>query len=444
MWQDTRTADICKRLEGSAGQNRYQKVVGLPLVPYFSGTKVMWILENVDGVRAAAEAGDAVFGNMDTWVLWNLTGGVEGGRHVTDVTNASRTLLMNLKELAWDAGMMAALDVPRAMLPEIKSSSEVYGNCASDTLKGVPIAGILGDQQAALFGQTCFEAGEAKNTYGTGCFLLANTGERLVFSKAGMLSTVAYKLGDKPAVYGLEGSVAIAGSVVQWLRDKLRIIADASEMNDLVTSVDTNGDCYFVPAFSGLFAPHWRNDARGTICGMTGFLEKAHIARAALESTAFQSYEVLQAMGKDFGEPLKALKVDGGMVVNEFLMQFQSDLLNVPVIRPEVTETTALGAAYAAGLAVGFWTGTDDVKGNWKVSKTWTSGMADEERSRQLAQWSKAVHRTLGWVDHGPSDDSASAAAGAGAASIDVRSLAVGALAGAVAAALAFTLARRS
>lgn len=435
-----RTSDICKRLAGHEGKDRYRDVVGLPLVAYFSGTKIMWILEHVDGVRAAAERGDAVFGNIDSWITWKLTGGVDGGVHVTDVTNASRTLLMNLATLDWDAGMLAALNVPAAMLPAIKSSSERYGDCAADTpLPGVPVAAILGDQQAALFGQACFKPGEAKNTYGTGCFLLANTGDKIVQSKSGLLTTVAYKIGDAPACYGLEGSVSIAGSAVQWLRDDLRMIDDASETQGLAESVDSNGDCYFVPAFSGLFTPHWRSDARGIICGLTGFVKRPHIVRATLESTAFQSYEVLKAMEQDYGEKLLALKVDGGMVVNEYLMQFQSDVLNLEVVRPTVIETTALGSAYAAGIAVGFWESTADVVDNWQVSRAWKPTMAEGDRAHLVRQWDKAVQRTLGWTDDVPD----TAAAGA-STSVCTRSLLGGfAVGAAAAAAVCLLLCRR-
>jgi glycerol kinase len=354
VWQDTRTDTIINDFARDGGQDRLRPKVGLPLATYFSGPKVKWILDNVQGARAKAEAGDLIFGNMDTWCIWNLTGGVNGGVHVTDVTNASRTMLMDLKTLDWDNEILSLMGIPRSMLPQIKASSEVYGTGVG-SLAGIPIAGDLGDQQAALFGQTCFSPGEAKNTYGTGCFMLMNTGTKVVPSKSGLLTTLGYKIGDQPAVYALEGSIAITGALVQWLRDNLGMIARSEEVEALAKTVDDNGGVYFVPAFSGLFAPYWRSEARGVIAGLTRYVTKGHIARAVLEATAWQTREVLDAMNADSGVDLTALKVDGGMVYNELLMQFQSDVLGVPVIRPKVAETTALGAAYAAGLAVGFW-----------------------------------------------------------------------------------------
>ncbi|HEX8991667.1 MAG TPA: glycerol kinase GlpK, partial [Anaerolineales bacterium] len=366
---------------------------GLPLATYFSGPKLNWVLENVPGARSKAAAGDLLFGNIDTWLIWKLT-----GEHVTDVTNASRTLLMDLSSLDWDDGILDLLGIPRQMLPRISSSSETYGIARGD-LSGIPVAGDLGDQQAALFGQSCYEAGEAKNTYGTGCFMLLNTGERPIPSKAGLLTTLAYKIGHQNAVYALEGSVAITGALVQWLRDNLGLIAKSSDVESLARSVDDNGGVYFVPAFSGLFAPYWRSDARGAVVGMTRYVNRGHIARAALEATAYQSLEVLEAMESDSGVKLTVLKVDGGMVVNELLMQFQADMLGVPVIRPKVSETTALGAAYAAGLAVGFWNGTAELRLNWKEDKRWVPAMDGAERSKLYAGWKKAVTRTFDWVD---------------------------------------------
>jgi glycerol kinase len=401
VWQDTRTQKICDDLAGlGGGADRYKAKVGLPLATYFSGPKVRWILDNVDGARDKAEAGDLVFGNMDTWVLWNLTGGAENdGVHVTDVTNASRTLMMDLSTLSWDEEIAGEMGIPMSMFPEIKSSSVEYGKCQPGTLKGVPVAGILGDQQAATFGQACLEVGTAKNTYGTGNFMLLNTGTEQVPSENGLLTTVCYKIGDQDAVYALEGSIAVSGSLVQWMRDNLGIINSAPEIEDLAKTVDDNGGAYFVPAFSGLFAPHWRSDARGALVGLTRFVNKGHIARAVLEATAFQTREVLDAMNADSGVPLKELKVDGGMVVNETLMQFQADILDVDVVRPKVAETTALGSAYAAGLAVGYWEGEDDIRNNWGEDKRWTPNMDSAERDRQYRNWQKAVTKTLDWVD---------------------------------------------
>ncbi|HYW33730.1 MAG TPA: glycerol kinase GlpK [Candidatus Bathyarchaeia archaeon] len=398
VWQDTRTADICNELAKDGGQDRLRPKVGLPLATYFSGPKVKWILENVAGARARAEAGDLLFGNIDTWCIWNLTGGVDGGVHVTDVSNASRTMLMNLATLDWDPDILKLMGIPRAMLPAIKASSEVYGKAVGD-LAGVPVSGDLGDQQAALFGQTCFSAGEAKNTYGTGCFMLLNTGTKPVQSKSGLLTTLGYKIGKEPAVYCLEGSIAITGALVQWLRDNLGMIKTSPEIEELAKTVDDNGGVYFVPAFSGLFAPYWKNDARGVIAGLTRYVNKGHIARAVLEATAWQTREVLDAMNADSGVALTALKVDGGMVFNELLMQFQSDVLNVPVIRPKVAETTALGAAYAAGLAVGFWAAVEDLRVNWQKDKEWKPKMDAATRDKDYKLWKKAVTRTFEWVE---------------------------------------------
>lgn len=400
VWQDTRTQKIVDRLAEDGGVERFKKKVGLPLATYFSGTKVVWILENVEGAREKAEAGDLLFGTTDSWVTWNLTGGVDGGVHVTDVTNASRTMFMDLETLAWDDDILAVFDVPKSMLPEIKSSSEVYGIVSETSLlREVPIAGILGDQQAATFGQAAFDAGESKNTYGTGNFLIFNTGEEIVHSKNGLLTTVGYKLGDQPTHYALEGAIAVTGSLIQWLRDNLGMINSAPEIEELATSVDDNGGVYIVPAFSGLFAPYWRADARGAIVGLTRYVNKGHIARAALEATAFQTREVLDAVNADSGVDLTELKVDGGMTANNALMQFQADILNVPVVRPVVAETTALGAAYAAGLAVGFWANLDELRQNWQEDARWTPNLDNDERERLLRNWKKAVTKTFDWVD---------------------------------------------
>ncbi|MDN5548109.1 MAG: glycerol kinase GlpK, partial [Rhodococcus sp. (in: high G+C Gram-positive bacteria)] len=396
VWQDTRTDQLCVELGGDEGPDKYRDKTGLPLSTYFAGPKIRWILDNVDGARAKAEAGELCFGTVDTWIVWNLTDGV----HVTDVTNASRTMLMDLETLQWDESICADFGIPMSMLPEIRSSSEVYGTGRPrGNLAGVPVAGILGDQQAATFGQACLSEGEAKNTYGTGNFMLLNTGTKPVHSKHGLLTTVCYKLGEAPAVYALEGSVAVTGSLVQWLRDNLGIIQNAKDIEPLAASVDDNGGAYFVPAFSGLFAPRWRPDARGVIVGLTRFVNKGHLARAALEATAYQTREVIDAMRADSGVELSALKVDGGMVVNETLMQFQSDILGVPVIRPVVNETTALGAAYAAGLAIGYWADTEDIRNNWAVGQTWEPAMDESERSRLYAEWNKAVERTYNWSE---------------------------------------------
>jgi glycerol kinase len=398
VWQDTRTDTICNELMADGGQDRFRAKTGLPIATYFSGPKIKWILENVDGIREKAESGDIVFGNIDSWVIWQLTGGPNGGVHVTDVTNASRTMMMSLETLDWDDEILGILGVPRAMLPEIKASSEVYGDAKGD-LEGISVAGDLGDQQAALFGQTCFSVGEAKNTYGTGNFLLLNTGNEIVQSKSGLLTTLAYKIGDQPAVYCLEGAIAITGALVQWLRDNLELISSAPEVETLAKTVDDNGGVYFVPAFSGLFAPYWRSEARGVIAGLTRFNTKGHIARAALEATAWQTKEVVEAMNTDSGVDLTSLKVDGGMVENELLMQFQADVLDVPVIRPTVAETTSLGAAYAAGLAVGFWSEVEDLRANWGKDKEWQPQMDPQERDKEYAFWKKAVTRTFDWLD---------------------------------------------
>ena len=400
VWQDTRTQKICNELAGDEGADKYKERVGLPLATYFSGPKIKWILDNVEGAREKAEAGDLLFGNTDSWLVWNLTGGANGGIHVTDVTNASRTMLMNIDTLDWNEDICKDMGIPMSMLPEIKSSSEVYGyGRKQGLLIDTPIAGILGDQQAATFGQACFEKGMAKNTYGTGNFMLINTGTELVHSENGLLTTVCYQIGDQKPVYALEGSVAVTGSLVQWVRDNLGLIKDAPEIEDLAKQVDDNGGCYVVPAFSGLFAPYWESDARGCIVGLTRYVNKNHIARATLESTAFQSADVLDAMNADSGVELTELKVDGGMVRNETLMQFQADLLGVPVVRPEVIETTALGAAYAAGIAVGFWEGEQDVIDNWKEDKRFEPKMDEETRERYKRLWTKAVKKSFDWMD---------------------------------------------
>ncbi len=398
VWQDTRTDRIIDELAKDGGQDRLRAKVGLPLATYFSGPKVAWLLDNIPGARARAEAGDLLFGTIDSWCIWNLTGGVAGGVHVTDVSNASRTMLMNLQTLDWDDEILRLMGIPRSMLPHIGASSEVYGTAVGD-LAGVPVAGDLGDQQAALFGQTCFSAGEAKNTYGTGCFMLLNTGPRVVPSKHGLLTTVGYRIGSQPAVYALEGSIAIAGALVQWLRDNLGLIRTSDEIEELARTVDDNGGVYFVPAFSGLFAPYWRSEARGVIAGLTRYVNKGHIARAVLEATAWQTREVLDAMNADSGVALTALKVDGGMVHDELLMQFQADVLGVPIIRPQVAETTALGAAYAAGLAVGYWSAVEDLRANWAKDREWTPTMDGATRDREYRSWKKAVARTFDWLD---------------------------------------------
>jgi len=398
VWQDTRTDTICNQLAQDGGQDRFRAKTGLPLATYFSGPKIKWILDNVTGVRASAERGDAIFGNIDTWVIWWLTGGPNGGVHVTDVSNASRTMLMNLDTLDWDAEILKVMGVPRAMLPQIRPSSEVYGT-ARGALSGVPVAGDLGDQQAALFGQTCFGVGEAKNTYGTGNFMLLNTGEKAVQSRHGLLTTVGYRIGAQKPVYALEGAIAITGALVQWLRDNLGMIAKSADIETLAKTVDDNGGIYFVPAFSGLFAPYWKSDARGVIVGLTRYVNKGHLARAALEATAFQTREVLDAMNKDSGVTLTSLKVDGGMVHNDLLMQFQADILGVPVIRPKVAETTSLGAAYAAGLATDLWSKVDDLRANWAKDKEWGPQMPTDMRDKLYRGWLKAVTRTFDWLE---------------------------------------------
>ena len=399
VWQDTRTDDLCKKLALKGGQDRFRAKTGLPLATYFSGPKIRWILDNIRNASARANTGEILFGNIDTWLIWNLTG---REAHVTDVTNASRTMLMNLKTLDWDDEILKAMGIPRAMLPRIVSSSEIYGTVKARPgvpLQGVPVSGDLGDQQAALFGQACYQPGEAKNTYGTGCFMLMNTGAKPVQSKAGLLTTLGYKIGKQKAVYALEGSIAITGALIQWLRDNLGLIEKSSEVEALAKTVKDNGGIYFVPAFSGLFAPYWKSDARGAIVGMTRYVNKGHIARAALEATAFQTREVLDAMEKDSGVQLSSLKVDGGMVFNELLMQFQSDILDVPVVRPKVAETTALGAAYAAGLAVGFWKDFDELRANWGRDCEWKPKMTKSAREEMYAGWKKAVSKTFNWVD---------------------------------------------
>ncbi|ONM47029.1 glycerol kinase GlpK [Nocardia donostiensis] len=399
VWQDTRTDRLCTELGGDIGSGRYQDRTGLPLSTYFSGPKLRWILDHVDGARERAEAGELCFGTIDSWVLWNLT-----GQHITDVTNASRTMLMDLRTQQWDEQICAEFGVPMAMLPQIRSSSQVYAEITSGPLAGVPVAGILGDQQAATFGQACLSPGDAKNTYGTGNFMLLNTGTTPVVSKHGLLTTVCYRLGDEPAVYALEGSIAVTGALVQWFRDNLGIISEAGEIEPLARSVADNGGAYIVPAFSGLFAPRWRPDARGVIAGLTRFVNKGHLARAVLESTAYQTREVMDAMRADAESErldleLSELKVDGGMVGNDLLMQFQADILDLPVVRPMVNETTALGAAYAAGLAVGYWSGTDDIRANWSADKTWQPAMPEPERKSHIDAWNKAVERTYHWAD---------------------------------------------
>jgi len=398
VWQDTRTSELVREFAGDEGVDRLRETVGLPLSTYFAGPKIAWILDNVDGARKRAENGELAFGTMDTWVLWNLTGGTKGGLHVTDVTNASRTMLMDLETLAWHDEALDLMGIPKSMLPEIRSSSEEYGEAAGSAIGGRPIAGILGDQHGALFGQTCFQAGDAKNTYGTGSFLLVNTGEEVVRSEK-LLTSVGYKLGDRPAQYVLEGSIAVTGALIQWLRDRLKMIGSAEEVEKLASTVDDNGGVYFVPAFSGLFAPHWRDDARGVIVGLTAYANQGHIARAALEATAWQSKEVVDAANAVADVPFTELRVDGGMTGNELLMQFQADVLGVPVVRPSVTETTALGAAYAAGLAVGFWSDQEELKERWDEDKRWEPDMADHDREAGYAKWKKAVQRSLDWED---------------------------------------------
>jgi len=392
VWQDTRVDPLVADYARDGGQDRFRALTGLPLASYFSALKLRWLLDNVPAARGRAEAGDLLFGTVDTWLLWNLT-----GLHVTDVTNASRTQLMNLATLDWDSSLLSAFGIPPAVLPRIVPSSAVYAT-ARPPLAGVPVAGILGDQQAALMGQACFAPGEAKNTYGTGCFLLLNTGTEPMPSRHGLITTVAAKLGDAPATYALEGSVAIAGALVQWLRDGLGIIKTSAEVEALAASVPDNGDVYFVPAFSGLYAPYWRADARGVIAGLTRYASAGHIARAALEATAYQTMDVVRAMEQDSGIPMRSLRVDGGMVANRGLMQFQADMMDVPVVRPATQETTALGAAYAAGLAVGYWRGLDDLRANWAVAETFSPAMLPDQRLRLQVGWRKAVERSFGWM----------------------------------------------
>ncbi|MDF0694511.1 glycerol kinase GlpK [Aquirufa ecclesiirivi] len=398
VWQDTRVGSELAELAKDGGMDRFRAKTGLPLATYFSGLKLRWLLNHVPGLREDAMKGDALFGTMDTYISWQLTGGTEGGIHITDVTNASRTQLMDLATCAWDDEILQVLNIPKAMLPEIKASSQVYAN-SKGVLEGVPLAGILGDQQAALVGQTCFDPGQGKNTYGTGCFLLMNTGQQAIPSQFGLLTTVAYQLGNEPVHYALEGSVAIAGSLVQWLRDNLGLIQNSPDIENLAKEVEDNGGCYFVPAFSGLYAPYWKQDARGVLVGLTSYVNKSHIARAALEATAFQTWEVLEAMEKDAGISISSLRVDGGMVVNELLMQFQSDILGQEVICPKIIETTALGAAYAAGLAVGYWENLEDLKKNWAIQHRWNSQMEDSQRSHMKKQWKKAVSKSFNWED---------------------------------------------
>jgi glycerol kinase len=399
VWQDMRVASEVAQFAAEGGQDRFRVKTGLPLSTYFSGLKLRWILQNVPGTKERAANGELLFGNVDTFLVWNLTGGPQGGVHVTDVSNASRTQLMNLAALDWDAELLAAFEIPRAMLPEVRSSSEVYGEINCGGLRKVPIAGILGDQQAALVGQTCFVPGEVKNTYGTGCFLLMNTGERIVHSRFGLLTTVGYKFGKEGARYALEGSVAITGALVQWLRDNLGLIGNSAGIEALARTVEDNGGVYFVPAFSGLYAPYWKETARGVIAGLTRFANKGHLARAALEATAYQTRDVAEAMEKDAQIALQTLRVDGGMVNNELLMQFQADILNCEVVRPEVPETTSLGAAYAAGLAVGFFSGLEELRANWRSNRTWKPKLAASERERLYSQWKKAVSRSFDWME---------------------------------------------
>lgn len=398
VWQDTRTDQICSSLSESGGQDRFRQKTGLPLATYFSGPKIRWLLDNIPVLRKAVDEGHAIFGNIDTWLIWNLTGGIRGGIHVTDVTNASRTMLMNLSTLDWDDDILQVMGIPRSILPRIMPSSQIYG-FARDDLEGVPVAGDLGDQQAALFGQACYEPGEAKNTYGTGCFMLLNTGNHPIASKSGLLTTLGYQVGNQAPVYCLEGSIAITGALVQWLRDNLNMLEKSSDIEPLARTVEDNGGMYIVPAFSGLFAPYWRSDARGVIVGLTRFINRGHFARAVLESTAYQVREVLDAMEKDSSVRLSSLKVDGGMVVNDLLMQFQADMLGVPVVRPLIAETTSLGAAYAAGLAVGYWQDFTQLRTNWGKSKEWQPQMPDETRQKLFAGWKKAVNRTFNWIE---------------------------------------------
>ncbi|WKX73701.1 glycerol kinase GlpK [Streptomyces sp. XD-27] len=400
VWQDTRTSGLCQELGGELGQDRFRDATGLPLASYFSGPKAAWLLDRVPGLRRRAERGEIAFGTVDSWLIWNLTGGTDGGVHVTDVTNASRTLLMNLATLQWDPGILSAMDIPEAVLPEIRCSAEVYGTAVGQ-LAGVPVAAALGDQQAAVFGQTCYGVGEAKNTYGTGSFLLLNTGDRPVPSTNGLLTTVGYRLGGEAPVYCLEGSIAITGALVQWFRDQLGIIRSAEEIEPLAASVADNGGAYIVPAFSGLFAPYWRSDARGVVTGLTRYVTKAHLARAVLEATSWQTREVVDAMYQDSRVRITTLKVDGGMTANGLLMQHQADVLGVPVIRPVVAETTCLGAAYAAGLATGVWQDLDELRTHWRRDAEWAPTMPAEAREREYRNWRRAVERSFGWQEAG-------------------------------------------
>jgi glycerol kinase len=399
VWMDTRTDQLVHRFARDGGQDRFRAKTGLPLATYFSGLKLLWILENVEGARQMAEAGGALFGTIDSWLTWNLTGGAQGGLHLTDVTNASRTMLIDLATCEWDADMLRMFNIPRACLPKIVASSAVYAEINTATLRGTRLAGMLGDQQAALVGQTCFAPGEAKNTYGTGSFMLMNTGTEPVQSKAGLLTTLAYQFGTEKPRYALEGAIAITGALVQWLRDNLKLFDVAAQIEPLARSVDDNGDVYIVPAFSGLYAPYWRDDARGVIAGLTRYATRAHLARASLEATAYQVRDVVEAMQEDSGIRLAILKTDGGMVANELLMQFQADILDAPVVRPTMTETTALGAAYAAGLAVGYWQNVDDLRANWGIDKTWEPKMTSDKREHLYKSWKKAVQRSFAWVD---------------------------------------------
>ncbi len=402
VWQDTRTESICSDITKRISAERIRELTGLPVATYFSGPKITWLLNNITGLRADAEKGLAVFGNMDSWIIWQLTGGINGGQHVTDVTNASRTMLMNLDTLEWDDELLDAMSIPRQMLPVIhpSSSKNFYGHTSSEGVFNwkIPVCGDLGDQQAATVGQTCFAPGDTKNTYGTGCFLVQNTGQELIRSRHGLISTVCYQFDSEPVVYALEGSIAIAGALVQWLRDNLGIIESASEIEALANTVEDNGDVYFVPAFSGLYAPYWKENARGVIVGLTRFNNKGHIARAALEASAYQTRDIVDAMQLDSGKPLTELKVDGGMIANETLMQFQADVLDIPVIRPEIAETTALGAAYAAGLAIDFWQDLNDLKYNWKFKKSWQPGVDTDAKEKKYQRWQKAVTRTFDWL----------------------------------------------
>jgi len=399
VWQDMRVGDAVAEFSQAGGQDRFRRQTGLPLSTYFSALKIRWILEHIPDQRAQAESGDVLFGNIDTYLVWQLTGGTHGGIHITDVTNASRTQLMNLDTLDWDSEILKAFAIPRAMLPQIRSSSEIYAHAQTTAVEGVAIAGILGDQQAALVGQVCFEPGQAKNTYGTGCFMLMNTAQRAVPSKHGLLTTVAYRLGQQPACYALEGSVAITGALVQWLRDNLGLIEKSADIEVVARSVKDNGGVYFVPAFSGLYAPHWKSNARGVIAGLTRYANKGHLARAVLEATAFQTCEVLEAMEKDSGISLDVLRTDGGMVENELLMQFQADILDRPVVRPAVQETTALGAAYAAGLAVGYFHDLDELRSNWAVEQTWKPHMEKKTREEMYRCWKRAVTKSMDWLE---------------------------------------------